>query len=201
MYRVFLRAAILAIAAIPLCLAASGSKQKAAGSTAKAKIPRGHKQPSKQATTTRSGVKSTSSKSKTSSKSSGTKTRRSRYAKRAPRPSYQLHPDQNRYQEIQKALASRGYYKGETNGLWDSDSVNALKRFQVDQKREPDGKIDARSLIDLGLGPKHDGSSAKTVPGVGSTPTNIPPPPVAVPPPSSEALPADPSATTPPGSK
>ncbi len=81
---------------------------------------------------------------------------RGRRTRRAPAPAYQLHPDADRYAEIQKALADRGYFKGEVNGQWNDDSVDALKRFQADQKLEPDGKINSLSLIGLGLGPKHD---------------------------------------------
>jgi hypothetical protein len=94
---------------------------------------------------------------------------RGRYSKsrlaRARVPSYQTHPDPERYQEIQKALVDRGYLKSEPNGQWDNDSVDALKRFQADQKLDTDGKINARTLMGLGLGPKHDGGSvASTVP-------------------------------------
>ncbi len=75
------------------------------------------------------------------------------HSRHAAAPSYQLHPDPERYQEIQKALADRGYFKGEANGVWGDDSVDAMKRFQTDQKLEDtDGKIDALSLIGLGLG-------------------------------------------------
>jgi peptidoglycan hydrolase-like protein with peptidoglycan-binding domain len=89
---------------------------------------------------------------------------RARYAKRKRSsrkagPSYQSHPDPQRYQEIQKALADRGYFKGAVNGQWGDDSVDALKRFQADQKLSADGKINSLSLIGLGLGPKHNGSS------------------------------------------
>ncbi|MBV8571130.1 MAG: peptidoglycan-binding protein [Acidobacteriaceae bacterium] len=78
-----------------------------------------------------------------------------------PPPSYQLHPDAERYQQIQQALADKGYFKGPVNGEWGDDSVDAMRRFQTDQKLDtPDGKITALSLIGLGLGPKHDGSTA-----------------------------------------
>ena len=70
------------------------------------------------------------------------------------------HPDADRLREIQKAMADKGYFKGEVNGVWNADSVDALKRFQSEQKLTPDGKINALSLIGLGLGPKHDGSVA-----------------------------------------
>ncbi len=82
----------------------------------------------------------------------------------APAPTYQLHPDPERYQQIQQALTDRGYFKGQANGVWGDDSADALKRFQTDQKMEPDGKINALSLTGLGLGPRHDGTTASTVP-------------------------------------
>src|SRR3954469_1168190 len=81
-----------------------------------------------------------------------------------PPPSYQLHPDPERYQQIQQALADRGYFKGEVNGTWGDDSTDALRKFQADQKLPDDGKITALSLTGLGLGPRHDGSTASTVP-------------------------------------
>jgi Putative peptidoglycan binding domain len=66
----------------------------------------------------------------------------------------QQHPTQERYQQIQQALADHGFYKGDVNGVWGSDSVDALKQFQQSQKLSATGKIDSVSLIALGLGPK-----------------------------------------------
>lgn len=80
-----------------------------------------------------------------------------RAVKRKPAaPSYQTHPTTDRYKEIQQTLADKGYFKGEVNGTWGDDSVDALKRFQSDHKLPDDGKINSLSLIQLGLGPKHD---------------------------------------------
>lgn len=109
-------------------------------------------------------TKPVQSKSSTSSaKTSSTRRKaRGRYSKRAPAPSYQLHPDPARYQQIQQALAERGYFKGEVNGQWGDDSVDALKRFQADQKMLDDGKISSLTLIGLGLGPKHNGSTVSS---------------------------------------
>ena len=109
----------------------------------------------------KAGVHTTSNAKAAASKSGVTRsrTRKSR-AKRAAAPTYQLHPDPERYQQIQQALADRGYFKGAINGQWNDDSIDALKRFQADQKLDSDGKINALSLIGLGLGPKHDGTSA-----------------------------------------
>jgi hypothetical protein len=106
-----------------------------------------------------------------------------RRVRHAPAPAYQLHPDSGRYAEIQKALADRGYFKGEVNGQWNDDSVDALKRFQADQKLDPDGKINSLSLIGLGLGPKHDASLTSAhpaSPSSGSDAGTIPaaPPPI-----------------------
>jgi hypothetical protein len=89
--------------------------------------------------------------------------RRTKVARRhaAPRPSYQLHPDPERYQQIQQALVEKGYFKGEPNGRWNDDSVEALKHFQTDRNLPvQDGKINSLTLIGLGLGPKHDGSTS-----------------------------------------
>lgn len=50
----------------------------------------------------------------------------------------------------------KGYFKDEPTGVWGAGSVDALKRFQTENNLTPDGKIGARSLIGLGLGPKHE---------------------------------------------
>ena len=68
----------------------------------------------------------------------------------------QLQPSEQRYKEIQAALVSKGYLHGEPTGTWNQESVDALRRFQEDQKLEPTGKLDSLSLIALGLGPKHE---------------------------------------------
>ena len=62
--------------------------------------------------------------------------------------------------EIQQALAERGFYEGPVDGKWDASCVDALKRFQADQKLSPDGKLGSLSLIALGLGPRRDPSQA-----------------------------------------
>lgn len=71
----------------------------------------------------------------------------------APR---QSEPTPERYMQIQQALADKGYYSGPVDGVWSSDSLEALKKFQSDQNLSPDGKLGSLSLIALGLGPKRD---------------------------------------------
>lgn len=72
----------------------------------------------------------------------------------APRRVVQASPSSDRYREIQQALVTKGYLKSEPNGVWDQNSVDAMKRFQEDQKLTGTGKLNSLSLIALGLGPK-----------------------------------------------
>ena len=68
-------------------------------------------------------------------------------------------PAQDRYKDIQSALATRGYLKSEPNGQWGPESQEALKRFQQEQNLRATGKLDSLSLISLGLGPKRAGAT------------------------------------------
>ena len=77
-----------------------------------------------------------------------------KYKSAKTRRSYQQAPTEDRYKEIQQALATRGYLQGEPTGAWGPESVEALKRFQADQNLTADGKLNALSLIAMGLGPK-----------------------------------------------
>ena len=106
----------------------------------------------------------TKSKKKSTAHTTSKKTPHTRRARRRPAgPSYQTHPTADRYKEIQQSLADKGYFKGEVNGTWGDDSTDALKHFQTDHKLPDDGKINSLSLIQLGLGPKHN--SAEVHPG------------------------------------
>jgi peptidoglycan hydrolase-like protein with peptidoglycan-binding domain len=97
-------------------------------------------------------------------------------AARVPPRSYQQAPTADRYKEIQQALASKGYFRGEPNGQWGSESTEALKRFQADQSLMPDGKIGSLSLIALGLGPKRLTAKSEATPVPQSTPPAPPAP-------------------------
>ncbi|MDP2996162.1 MAG: peptidoglycan-binding domain-containing protein [Bryobacterales bacterium] len=66
----------------------------------------------------------------------------------------QQQPASARYLGIQQALIGRGYLEGPATGEWGPQSVEALKKFQLDQNLKGDGKLDSLSLIALGLGPK-----------------------------------------------
>ncbi|HXN71215.1 MAG TPA: peptidoglycan-binding domain-containing protein [Candidatus Acidoferrales bacterium] len=61
-------------------------------------------------------------------------------------------PTAARISEIQSALARNGYYQGEPNGKWDSNTVAAMQKFQSSNGLEASGKLNALSLQKLGLG-------------------------------------------------
>jgi peptidoglycan hydrolase-like protein with peptidoglycan-binding domain len=92
------------------------------------------------------GSDTAAAKKKTAKKTTSTRSRSSRQAQPTPQ----------RYREIQQALVNKGYLKSDPNGTWGPESVEALRRFQHDQKLNESGKVDSLSLIALGLGPKHD---------------------------------------------
>ena len=106
----------------------------------------------KKTTTAKTSVKTSS---RTSSAKKGKSTKKSTRTVSAG-PYRQAAPTPERYREIQQALADKGYLKSEPNGVWDSQSIDALSRFQADQKLPPTGKITSPSLIGLGLGPRND---------------------------------------------
>lgn len=107
--------------------------------------------------------------SASTSKRKGASKSASRNGKKgAPQASWrnrQLQPTPDRYKEIQDALAAKGFLRPEeATGKWDQTSVDALKRFQEEQKIESTGKINSLSLIALGLGPRHDPTAAQAPP-------------------------------------
>ena len=122
------------------------------GATPKKPVPAAKKGAStKKASTNKAPVRkgTTTAKGRVRSKTAVTRSRTSS-------PPRQQTPTSERYSEIQRALLEKGYFKGEPTGVWGADSVDALKRFQAENNLTPDGKIGARSLIGLGLGPKHE---------------------------------------------
>lgn len=87
---------------------------------------------------------------KTVSRKPGSKSR----APVARKPAVQLSPSSERYKEIQEALIAKGYLKTPSSGVWDSDSQEAMRRFQADQNLDSNGKLTSLTLISLGLGSK-----------------------------------------------
>jgi hypothetical protein len=117
--------------------------------------------PAKKAAGKSSAAKAASKKAPVKSASA----RKSPAKKAVPRTTWrnrQTVPSPERYKEIQEALVAKGYLSAQdAGGAWNQNSVDALKRFQAEQKIDSSGKINSLSLIALGLGPKHDANPTK----------------------------------------
>ena len=68
----------------------------------------------------------------------------------------QTRPSRERYRQIQQALTDAGFDPGPVDGFWGPNSEDAMADFQESHDLEPTGRIDALSLIRLGLGPQHE---------------------------------------------
>ena len=90
--------------------------------------------------------KSSSSKSRNSSHRTKTskKSQRRERGQKAPTP--------DRISEIQQALAKDGSYTGKPSGKWDDSTMEATRKFQEAHGLNPTGKLDAKTLQQLGLG-------------------------------------------------
>jgi peptidoglycan hydrolase-like protein with peptidoglycan-binding domain len=99
----------------------------------------------------KSGAPKSAAKQQTTGKRSGS-------ARRAPvraQAARQQQPEPQRIREIQQALTQHGY-PAEPTGVWDAATVEALRKFQEDRgikNLSGRGKLDPRTLIELGLGP------------------------------------------------
>ena len=92
--------------------------------------------------------------SNTSQKGKATKSLRRQVGQKAPTP--------QRISEIQQALAKNGAFAGTPNGKWDSSTAEAMKKFQGAHGLNPSGKLDAKTLQQLGLGSQTAGIAAPT---------------------------------------
>ena len=100
-----------------------------------------------------------SSTSSTSTRASSKKKSRKKKIASKREPS-QMSPTPERISEIQTALERGGYYKADPTGKWDSDTVDAVQRFQSANRLDTTGKLDALTLQKLGLGSDVAGVSA-----------------------------------------
>jgi peptidoglycan hydrolase-like protein with peptidoglycan-binding domain len=106
---------------------------------------------SAQAQTSAQKKSSASSTSKTS-KPSYSATRKKSSKKAKARDRGQKAPEPERINAIQQALAKDGSFTGTPNGKWDDSTVAATKKFQEAHGLNPTGKLDAKTLQQLGLG-------------------------------------------------
>jgi peptidoglycan hydrolase-like protein with peptidoglycan-binding domain len=119
-----------------------------------------YQQQSASSSSSPASASSTTAKKKTVSKK--------HHSKREPT---QKAPTPARISEIQSALARNGYYQGQPNGKWDSNTVSAMQKFQSGNGLEPSGKLNALSLQKLGLGSSVAGVSApKPIPPASNKP-------------------------------
>ena len=105
--------------------------------------------------------KSAAHTSPASSNKKKSSSKKSRHSRREPT---QKAPTPERISEIQSSLARGGYYQGEPNGKWDSNTVAAMQKFQSANGLDPSGRLDATSLQKLGLGSGIAGVSAPKQP-------------------------------------
>lgn len=66
-------------------------------------------------------------------------------------PSRKVNIDTMRVIQIQQALASRGFYSGETSGNYDEATIDAMRRFQSTNQISATGYPTAHALKRLGL--------------------------------------------------
>ena len=111
------------------------------------------KAPPKTNTKKSTAVKKKSSGSKAAASKSPAKKAKTSKTKKVAAPRGQMHPTPERYRQIEEALVARGYLTEEPSGKWGPNAVEALRSFQADHELPPTGRIDALSLIQLGLGP------------------------------------------------
>lgn len=99
--------------------------------------------------------------SRSSSKAARSKSRKSGTTQRASRRNWRRKGQQaiqsDRAREIQTALIRERYLTGEPSGVWDDSTRKALMQYQGDHGWQTKRLPDARALIELGLGPTHDG--------------------------------------------
>jgi murein L,D-transpeptidase YcbB/YkuD len=95
---------------------------------------------------------------------SGSKSRRAKSSRRSGRQRGQKAPDPQRITQIQQALAKDGSFAGTPSGKWDSATVEGVKKFQVAHGLNPSGKLDAKTLQQLGLGSQTAGIAAPLPP-------------------------------------
>lgn len=95
-----------------------------------------------------------SSNAKSSGKKSGKR------SSKTGRQRGQMTPTPERITEIQEALAKNGALNSTPSGKWDDSTTEAMRRFQAAHGLNPSGKLDARSLNELGLGSTTAGIAA-----------------------------------------
>ena len=135
-----------------------GVESKGAPPRAKSAKSRAKTSSSKKKTSTRYRSSSTkpakrSSHSRRKSTVRSTKGRRRRLPRSSRARLAALHLEPERVEEIQQALIHEGLLQGPASGTWDDATRNAMRSYQENNGFSPTGLPDAKSLMQLGLGP------------------------------------------------
>jgi peptidoglycan hydrolase-like protein with peptidoglycan-binding domain len=102
---------------------------------------------------------------KTTSSKAGASAHGKRKSKKSNRRERgQKAPTPDRISEIQQALAKDGSFAGKPNGKWDVSTIEATRKFQEAHGLNPSGKLDAKTLQQLGLGSQTAGVAAPMPP-------------------------------------
>jgi hypothetical protein len=104
-----------------------------------------------------SGAAQARAQSAAGKKSAASRTRGTTHGKKSSkryrgRERGQKAPAPERISEIQQALVKDGSYTGTPNGKWDDSTVEAMRKFQESHGLAATGKLDAKTLQQLGLG-------------------------------------------------
>ncbi len=100
-------------------------------------------------------VKKASNSSKGSSAHSSKSHKGKKTAKKSWKSKGQQAMSPDRTREIQAALIREHYLDGEANGVWDSRTQEACRRYQGANGWQTKVLPDSRAIIKLGLGPDH----------------------------------------------
>jgi peptidoglycan hydrolase-like protein with peptidoglycan-binding domain len=114
------------------------------------------------------GAQDTAAKKPTPSKPSSSVHHKKSSKKTSRRERGQKVPTPDRISEIQQALAKDGSFSGKPNGKWDASTIEATRKFQETHGLNASGKLDAKTLQQLGLGSETAGV-APPMPPMSST--------------------------------
>lgn len=103
------------------------------------------------------GTSEAATKKSTHKTTTGTHKSSGKATKKSARGRGQALPDSGRTREIQTALIREHYMNGTPNGSWDSQTRDAMTRYQKDHGWQTKMVPDSRALIKLGLGPSREG--------------------------------------------
>lgn len=146
-------ALLVALACLFVGVGSKGAPPRAKSAKTKAKSPSSKKKTSThyRSSSTKPAKRSTHSRRKSTTRS--TKVRRRGLPRSSRARLAALHLEPQRVEEIQQALIREGLLQGPATGTWDDATRNAMRSYQENNGFSATGLPDAKSLMQLGLGP------------------------------------------------